>query len=79
MTISFYTWLMRHVGRDSMLGDLARDAQRDRCFPQEIEGVERLHLHLAHHGACEGAYQAARAAWKAYRQYVARHKEKAPA
>jgi uncharacterized protein YozE (UPF0346 family) len=62
MTTTFRAWLSRQKTRDDAIGDLARDAARDRCFPHRGD-LDRYRAHLDQHAACLAAYETLIDAW----------------
>lgn len=64
---SFYEWLMEQTSRDDVVGDLARDAQRD---PNAIKGwsnYQKWHDHVgvrSHHN--RAVMEALQEAWQEY-------------
>jgi hypothetical protein len=52
--MTFAAWLRRQASREDALGDLARDARRDRRFPRRA-GLRRVMRYLDQAGACERA------------------------
>ncbi len=73
--MTFYQWLMKHTRRESPLGDLAADVQRDRGFPTDMDSLDRLKAYLSHKGAGSAVTQAASEAWRTYRRAVKRAQE----
>jgi uncharacterized protein YozE (UPF0346 family) len=63
---SFLAWLLRRRHRDDPIGDLARDASRDRGFPSGETTEAELRTHLVQFGACRDAQEALHEAWTAY-------------
>jgi hypothetical protein len=63
--MTFSRWLKNQAGRDDPVGDLARDALRDKDFPKgaSLKGVLR---HLLLHNACDGALRALDRAYKEF-------------
>jgi uncharacterized protein YozE (UPF0346 family) len=66
--VAFYAWLKPQRGRDDSIGDLARDALRDRYFPQHMDDYDALYLHLFETGACPAALRAFDRAWAEYQR-----------
>lgn len=64
---TFHQWLMRQKRRDSPLGDLARDAERDSTFPIAANSFLSLKTYFSGRGACAGAKNALARAWKSYK------------
>jgi hypothetical protein len=62
----FTTWLAAQKSRNNPVGDLARDAADDSRFPRRVASLNRLTAYLASRGACPGALEAARRAWKEF-------------
>lgn len=69
--MSFTQWLLRQVGRDDPIGDLAGDVGRDPDWPARSKSLNRLLVYLRSRGTCDGAIAALRAAWREW-QEVAR-------
>ncbi len=63
---AFRTWLRRHRGEETPLGDLAADIHADPCWPKGPGSLARYTTHLEGHGAGDGALDALREAWAAY-------------
>ncbi|AWK09973.1 hypothetical protein DDQ41_14880 [Streptomyces spongiicola] len=64
---NFRAWLMRHVGEQSAIGDLARDVRDDAEWPEgEPESFELYNEYLDSMNACEGALDALEKAWSRY-------------
>lgn len=63
----FYVWLLRQVGRDDPIGDLASDAKRDSSFPVSMTSDERLRRHLRRKNACDEALVAFDEAFEEFR------------
>lgn len=62
--MTFMKWLKKQVDRDDPIGDLAKDAMRDkRHKPKSRRGWERF---LSDVGACYAARDAAKQAWDEY-------------
>ena len=68
--MSFRDWLMQFRQDENAIGDLARDATADRCFPRPIKGPDRLERYEDHlvevHDAAPAAVETLRSAWDAY-------------
>lgn len=62
----FYEWLIARRVRPDPIGDLARDAARDRHFPTNAEALANVLEYLRSRQAGEGALVAARKAWREY-------------
>jgi uncharacterized protein YozE (UPF0346 family) len=52
--VSFYKWLRMHKKSDTAIGDLARDAGKDRHFPRTNK-LNLLVRHLETLSACDNA------------------------
>jgi hypothetical protein len=64
--INFAEWLKAQATRDDPIGDLARDAVQDPCWPQDGD-LQAFEEYLTYGvGACYEAYTALRAAWAEY-------------
>ncbi|MGA3562694.1 YozE family protein [Melissospora conviva] len=63
---SFTSWLAVQAGADHPVGDLARDAAHDDCWPSAGADYRQFADHLAEHGAGEPVRSALREAWEAY-------------
>jgi len=67
-TVTFYQWLTEQKDRDDPVGDLACDAMATDCsFARGKAGYIKWYSHLKALGACSGAIDALRVA---YREYV---------
>lgn len=67
---TFRTWILKNkINRDTPVGDLARDIQRDINFPSTYEYSEMVG-YLKHKSACSQAKAAFRYAYKQYFQYL---------
>lgn len=66
ITLTFRQWLQQQEDRDDMIGDLARDAQRDAELPDDRAGQQKWLEHLELMGACAGAIEAFNRAWKEF-------------
>lgn len=73
---SFLAWLLTKHHGDNPLGDLARDAARDRRFPNGDTTESALRTHLLQHGACREARETLHEAWRKYEQHKARQASK---
>ena len=69
---SFFEWLSRQRHRDTLVGDLARDAADDRTFPRGELTRDELLAHLRRVYACSEALDAAKAAWRSFSAYQRR-------
>jgi hypothetical protein len=54
----FKTWLRTQARREDAVGDLARDAIQDRCWPRGSASLHHLDKHLEKHGAIPEAIEA---------------------
>jgi uncharacterized protein YozE (UPF0346 family) len=64
---TFVSWLASHVGEDSPIGDLARDAVADSQFPEgSSDERETYEEHLQTMGAADVAMNAFDDAWGRY-------------
>jgi uncharacterized protein YozE (UPF0346 family) len=63
---TFRTWLAKYRELRTPVGDFARDARSDPAFPVEPLTWERLLSYLWSVNACQGALEAAEAAWLHY-------------
>jgi len=54
-TSPFYRWLLKQKDRDDPIGDVSRDAQRDKYFPLETTSLKKIRSHLINKLACEEA------------------------
>jgi hypothetical protein len=61
----FSSWLLRQVGRNDPIGDVAREAKADPEFPR-TGSVENIEAYVSLHG-CSGAVEALR---KAIREWA---------
>jgi uncharacterized protein YozE (UPF0346 family) len=52
---SFYVWLLKQVGRDDPIGDLASDTRRDSSFPVSTTSDEPIRHHLRRKNASNEA------------------------
>lgn len=59
----FKVWLKRQKHRNDPVGDLARDAMRDRHWPPGAK-LSRLEGYLGERGACKEAHEALYRAWR---------------
>ncbi len=67
MSASFTRWLREQSYRNDSVGDLARDARRDRCWPARRRSRHCFEYHLRfEHRACPNALLAFE---KAYREW----------
>ncbi len=74
--MTYKEWILRHVGKDTPLGDLANDISSDKCFPDTSSKSEILdHLTGVQHHACSAAIDIFNRSWSSYRAYVRTHKE----
>ena len=69
MTTTFRAWLSRQKKRDDAIGDLARDAARDRCFPRRGE-LASYRAHLDKHDACDAARATLIDAWTEFERWT---------
>lgn len=56
--LTFWRWLGRQTKRDDRVGDLARDALRDPCWPRRARSIRTMHLYLESQGAIPGVFRA---------------------
>ena len=51
--MTFYSWLLLQNTRDDTIGDIARDAESDKCFPVGSICYEQIftHLCISHHAS----------------------------
>ncbi len=63
---SFTAWLAGHADANHPIGDLARDAADDDCWPTTGSDYRQFADHLTEHTAYEPAFMALREAWEAY-------------
>lgn len=68
---SFTQWLAKHRRRDSPLGDLAREAAGDNCWPLTGD-IETYRVHLSLHNASWQAQDTLKQAWRTYRAFLMR-------
>ena len=68
-SLTFTTWLSRQRTRDDAVGDLARDAARDRCFPRRGD-LTRYRAHLDTYDACDAARETLIDAWREFTQWT---------
>lgn len=59
----FKRWLRTQKHREDPVGDLARDAARDRCWPRGSASLRHLEKHLEKHDAIPEAIEALRRAF----------------
>lgn len=59
----FHRWLFRQLKRDDLIGDLARDAERDSSFPSTSNSLEALRSHLRRRNAISEARVALEEGW----------------
>ena len=65
--MSFRTWLRSQRDRDDPVGDLAQDFERDgETKGRAFRSVGGFIEYLEAQGACDGAIEAAKSAWKEY-------------
>lgn len=65
MRETFTKWLLQQAGRDDPIGDLSRDVARDPDWPAGSDAnLGELAGYLRSMGACRGALQALRKAWR---------------
>ncbi len=55
MAKTFYSWLMQFKDDDTAIGDLAKDARRDRGFPRRSISYRNLKAYLENCQACDEA------------------------
>ncbi len=67
--MKFYDWIITQVDRDDPIGDLARDAKRDKNFPKQATTAHELTAYLTINGACHDAVEALRKAWKSFKAH----------
>lgn len=63
---SFTAWLAGHADANHPIGDLARDAAGDDCWPTTGTDYRQFADHFAEHTASESAWTNLREAWEAY-------------
>jgi hypothetical protein len=68
MIKSFTAWLDTKKSKDTRIGDLARDAQVDRSWPQEATTKAEFLHHLKEVKACDEAIETLNLAWAAYQR-----------
>lgn len=51
------------------LGDLAKDIEGDKDFPNRSDNKKEILNYLNYSGACDGALEAFEESWKAYESY----------
>ena len=61
--MGFKVWLKTQTHRDEPVGDIARDAVGDRCWPKGNAKLGTLIEHLESHGASSPAIEALRDAY----------------
>jgi YozE SAM-like fold len=66
--MTFHQWARRAVPDTPPIGDFLDDWQHDRERPRQIKTCSALVSYLRFRSACEGAVDAARAAWKQYQR-----------
>lgn len=64
--LSFRTWLKQHRKADTAIGDLARDALADPCWPRGRGSLDAYRNHMCSHGAITRAIEALEQAWEQY-------------
>ena len=64
--MTFNKYLKKQIGRNDPIGDLAEDARRDAQFPP-VNSLKALVSYLESCGACGDAADAARDAWREYK------------
>jgi uncharacterized protein YozE (UPF0346 family) len=64
----FKAWLRTQRHRKDAIGDLARDAVQDRCWPRGSASLGHLEKHLEKHDAMPAAIEALRRAWIEWRE-----------
>ncbi len=70
--VTFRTWILSNkIDKDTPVGDLARDIQRDINFPSTYEYSEMIG-YLNYKRACFEAKEAFRHAYKQYYRYLTR-------
>ena len=71
--MSFKNWLLRrHLGRDTRIGDLARDVRDDASFPDTEDFIE-MHSHIVYAmNGCRGAEIALMEAYVKWYDYTER-------
>lgn len=62
----FFRWLMTQSDRNDPVGDLARDAARDKTFPTHLNSLDEIQRYLGRYGAAP--QQAAKEAWSEFPQ-----------
>ena len=68
---SFWMWLKHQRDRDDPVGDIARDAQNDKCWPRGSPPWRRLRRHLLDkHNPSEAAYDAMHRAYGEWQKAV---------
>ncbi|MGJ7530170.1 YozE family protein [Variovorax sp. GB1P17] len=68
----FHHWLEQRKDRDTIVGDIARDALRDKTFPVGATTLDELLSHLDRKSAPHAASQALREAWKQFQTSLRR-------
>ena len=51
--MNFSEWLLSQSDKESPIGDLARDANRDETFPRNARGIREVKAYLVRHHADE--------------------------
>ena len=64
--MTFNKYLKSQLGRNDPIGDLAEDALGDKQFPP-VNSLKALVRYLESRGACGDAADAARDAWREYK------------
>lgn len=74
---TFYQWLTskENRNRNSIVGDLARDAYKDEGFIAHSHGIRVLRRYLKCIGACSGCMDALDAAYMEFKAYRARQSD----
>lgn len=63
--MTFKKWLESHNKKETAIGDLARDIDRDVSFPK-VNNMGLILSHLKYMGACPDAIKTFKEAWKQY-------------
>jgi uncharacterized protein YozE (UPF0346 family) len=64
----FKAWLRTQTYREDAIGDLARDASQDHCWPWGSASLGHLEKHLEKHGAIPEALETLRRAWAEWKE-----------
>jgi len=68
---TFYQWIRYQVNRDDMVGDLARDAVRDKKIPKYVKtSHKKIENYLNSINTDNNLIDSFRSAWEEYIEYI---------